>query len=258
MHPSDHVRLNAKRRISSIVRTGLLLSSNRVKKSKLRGEMINHNNGQNTNENKQLIEVIPPVENSNDERWYNRFAKRNRQKLISQQQAIDQKVKITRAQSKLEEATKYQYQQQPSSTSMNRISKKTRRPTELNISTGTEPNDNSFVVHKQSVTAHPSYVDSRSNYSQQLFNIPRVSLVRSQHPESYAKMRQVDEEDEEEEENENLHRPHITSVLNKRTPQHQRQSKFSNNNKSLNLSDENPNNTIPYTSSTTNEGSDKK
>lgn len=41
---------------------------------------------------------LPFNKNATDERWYNRFSKENRQILISQQQAIDQKVKLNRAQ----------------------------------------------------------------------------------------------------------------------------------------------------------------
>ena len=61
--------------------------------------MINHHDVQNQNENNELGETTSlHLDTSINERWHNRFAKQNRQRLISQQQAIDQKVKLTRAQ----------------------------------------------------------------------------------------------------------------------------------------------------------------
>ena len=62
--------------------------------------MIDHNELQNQNENNELAETgsLEMNTNSLNERWFNRFSKENRQKLISQQQAIDQKVKLTKAQ----------------------------------------------------------------------------------------------------------------------------------------------------------------
>jgi hypothetical protein len=65
--------------------------------------MIDFNDLQNQNENHDLGETMSLELNENpiNERWHNRFSKENRQKLISQQQAIDQKVKITRAQKQL-------------------------------------------------------------------------------------------------------------------------------------------------------------
>jgi hypothetical protein len=79
-----------------------------MKKSKSCEEMIDHNDLQNPNENNDASETISLQLNTNsiNERWHNRFSKENRQKLISQQQAIDQKVKLTRAQKQLDEANK--------------------------------------------------------------------------------------------------------------------------------------------------------
>lgn len=74
-----------------------------MKKSKSCEEMIDYNDLQNPIETNDANETVSLQFNSNsvDERWHNRFAKENRQKLISQQQAIDQKVKLTRAQKQL-------------------------------------------------------------------------------------------------------------------------------------------------------------
>jgi len=100
LHPSDHVRINTKHSIASVARIRPISRFNRMKKSKSREEMIDYNELQNQNENNDLSETISLELNTNsiNERWHNRFAKENRQKLISQQQAIDQKVKLTRAQ----------------------------------------------------------------------------------------------------------------------------------------------------------------
>ena len=103
LHPSDHVRINTKHNIASIAHIRPLLRLNRMKKSKSCEEMIDHYDLQNSNENNDFSETISLQFNSNsiDECRHNRFSKENRQKLISQQQAIDQKVKLTRAQKHL-------------------------------------------------------------------------------------------------------------------------------------------------------------
>ncbi len=103
LHPSHHVRLSTKHNIASIARIKPIPRFNRMKKSKSCEEMIDFNDLQNQNENHELGETssLELNRNSIDERWHNRFSKENRQKLISQQQAIDQKVKLTRAQKQL-------------------------------------------------------------------------------------------------------------------------------------------------------------
>jgi len=122
LHPSDHVRLNTKHNLQSIVRIRPIPRINRMKKSKSCEEMIDQNN--------DFSETISLQLNSNsiNERWYNRFSKENRQKLISQQQAIDQKVKLTRAQEQLE-----RQQNSP-----NRILKKLSATLKLPASTPTD------------------------------------------------------------------------------------------------------------------------
>lgn len=103
LHPSDHVRLSTKHNVASIARIRPLPNFNRMKKSKSCEDMIDHTDGTNPSETNDLNERCSVKLNSNpiNERWHNRFAKENRQKLISQQQAIDQKVKLTRAQKQL-------------------------------------------------------------------------------------------------------------------------------------------------------------
>jgi hypothetical protein len=102
LHPSDHVRLNTKRNVSSIVRIRTLPNFDRIHKSKSCEEMINHNDIINQNENNELAETVSlHLKGPTNERWHNRFSKENRQKLISQQQAIDQKVKLTRVEKHL-------------------------------------------------------------------------------------------------------------------------------------------------------------
>lgn len=85
LHPSDHVRQHTKQNLASI---GQLKVFPRLKKSKSCEEMMDQQD--------QLCDSISLQ--LGNERWHNRFSKENRQKLISQQQAIDQRVKQTRAQ----------------------------------------------------------------------------------------------------------------------------------------------------------------
>jgi hypothetical protein len=191
-----------------------------MKKSKSCEEMIDHNELQNQNENNDLNETISLQLNSNsiNERWHNRFSKENRQKLISQQQAIDQKVKLTRAQKQLEEATKRQHG----------ISTKLSTPLKRPTSIPTE--------HSDSMTDnHSSYIDNRNIRRQTFFNVTRASLTRSPHLESYAKMQQEDEEDSD-----NLS---ISYISDKRTPsQQQQKSKIYNIDEDTYISDDNYNN----------------
>lgn len=91
LHPSDHVRQHTKQNLASI---GQLKVFPRLKKSKSCEEMISPQD--------QLCDTISLQ--LGNERWHNRFSKENRQKLISQQQAIDQRVKQTRAQKQQEKS----------------------------------------------------------------------------------------------------------------------------------------------------------
>jgi hypothetical protein len=163
LHPSDHVRMSTKHNLASIARIRPIPRINRMKKSKSCEEMIDQNDLQNSNEtNDPGGETISLQLNSSsiNERWHNRFSKENRQKLISQQQAIDQRVKLTRAQKHLEDK---------------RILANVKRP----ISTSND------------------HADSNTNTRRQpFFNVTRVSLTRSPHQESYAKMQQDDDEDD--------------------------------------------------------------
>ncbi|CAF1093966.1 unnamed protein product [Adineta steineri] len=230
LHPSDHVRVNTKHNIASVIRIRPLPRFNRLKKSKSCEEMIDHNELQNQNENNDLNESISLQVNTNsiNERWHNRFSKENRQKLISQQQAIDQKVKLTRAQKQIEEANKRSHQS--SHSVISKISTSLKRPTTISISTPCEHLDNSSIT---TTDTHSSYIENRSSSRRQpFFNVTRVSLTRSPHQESYAKMPQEDEED--------FDKPSISYISDKRTSQ---QSKmFSIIDEDVHISDDNHNN----------------
>jgi hypothetical protein len=97
------VRMNTKNNLTSMTHLRALPRLNRLKKSKSCEEMIDQHDSQHMHDNNELCETISIQLNNNsiDERWHNRFSKENRQKLISQQQAIDQKVKLTRAQKQM-------------------------------------------------------------------------------------------------------------------------------------------------------------
>ncbi|CAF2614457.1 unnamed protein product [Rotaria sp. Silwood2] len=244
LHPSDHVRINTKHNVASIARIRPLPRFNRMKKSKSCEEMIDHNDLQNQNENNDLSETISLQFNSNsiNERWHNRFSKENRQKLISQQQAIDQKVKLTRAQKQLEESTKRQ--QHPSRGILTKLSTNFKRPTTISASASTENKDNSNIANTTSITTtdnHSSNADNRSFRRQPFFNVTRVSLTRSPHQESYAKMQQEDEED--------CDKPSISYISDKRAPQHQQQLKMYNIDEDVHISDDNYNNSSHISSS---------
>ncbi|CAF1628895.1 unnamed protein product [Rotaria magnacalcarata] len=222
LHPSDHVRLSIKQNISSIVHIRTLSDSSRIGKSKSCEDIINQHDTQNTYEHNELLETSSQAESSIDERWYNRFAKRNRQKLISQQQAIDEKVRINRAQKQLEEAIKHR--NESSSNFLKRISTRfkpsaTTLETESNNSTETHLiNDNEKCVNPVS-----------------------VSLAKP-------------EEEEEEKENNDSNRLHIAFISNKRTSQHQQQSNLYDINEDTHGSEENQNDTSSRTNTTNYEG----
>ncbi|CAF0897940.1 unnamed protein product [Adineta ricciae] len=223
LHPSDHVRLNTKQNVASVVRIRPLPRFNRLRKSKSCEEMIDHNELQNQNENNELAETgsLEMNTNSINERWFNRFSKENRQKLISQQQAIDQKVKLTKAQ---EEATKRQHAS--SHSVLSKISNGFKRPTTISLSASSEHADQNNL----NVTDTPSsYSHIRHSRRQPFFHGAHVSLKRSQHQESYAKMQQEDEDDVE--------KPTISYISDKRTSQ--QSSKIFSIDEDIHLSDDN-------------------
>jgi hypothetical protein len=76
---------------------------------------------------------------------------------------------------------------------------------------------------------YSSYAENRSIRRQPFFNVSRVSLTRSPHQESYAKMQQEDEED--------FDRSSISYISDKRT--HQQRSEIYNIEENPQLSDDN-------------------
>jgi len=208
-----------------------------MKKSKSCEEMIGQNEIQNLNENNELFETISlQLDASIDEPRHNRFAKENRQKLILQQQVIDQKVKLTRAQKQLEDAAKRQ--RRATHGFFARISATLKRPTTISTSIVTESADNTNDIPNQSAIIHPSYVDNRSNDRQQLFNVSHVSLPRPQEEEDFDKSP-------------------VSYISDKRISQYQQPSSIYNVNEDRNLSDDNPNSTYLSTNNTTLEGGDE-
>lgn len=140
LHPSSHVRLSTKQNLSSMVHIRPLARFDRLKRSKSCEEMIGQNDLQNIHENNELAETTSlHLHPSNDERWHNRFSFANRQKLISQQQAIDQKVKLTR----LEEGAAKRQHQPISHRFLTRISTTLKRPTTISTSLVTQSLDES-------------------------------------------------------------------------------------------------------------------
>jgi len=185
-----------KQNISSIVHIRPL-----KRRSKSCEDMIGQNDLQNINENNDLIETTSlQIDPSIDQPRHNRFAKENRQKLISQQQAIDQKVKLTR----LQEAMKRKHQQ--SRGFLTKISTTFKRPTTISISLATQSLDSTI---NQSAN-----VDNRSN-------------PVSQH--------------ENDDKKENFAKQSGIYTPDKRTPQHQQQSKMYNINEDTHASDDNQN-----------------
>ena len=142
LHPSSHVRLSTKQNLSSMVHIRPLARFDRLKKSKSCEEMIGENDLQKNHEDNELIETTSLHLNpSNDERYHNRFSFANRQKLISQQQAIDQKVKLTR----LEEGAAKRQHQNISRRFLTRISTTLKRPTTISTSLVTQSLDESSI-----------------------------------------------------------------------------------------------------------------
>ncbi|CAF3360827.1 unnamed protein product [Rotaria socialis] len=242
LHPSDHVRISTKHNVASIARIRPLPNFNRMKKSKSCEEMIDENDVQNQNENNDLSEAISLQFDSNpiNERWHNRFAKENRQKLISQQQAIDQKVKLTKAQKQLEESTKRQ--QNPSQGILRKLSSSFKRSHRKSAPTPTDNNDNE---NRTTTDNHSTSIEPRSFRLQPFFNVSRVALTRTPHQESYAKMQQEDDED--------CDKPYIAYISDRRTSQYHQQSNMYNIDEDLPTPDKNFNNICSHMNPTNNE-----
>ncbi|UJR26365.1 hypothetical protein I4U23_007698 [Adineta vaga] len=217
LHPSTHVRLSTKRNISAFVRSGPLGNSDHLKKSKSCEEMIGHSDLQNLNENNELIETTSlQLDTSINERWHNRFSKENRQKLISQQQVIDQKVKLTRAQKQLEDAAKRQHRS--THNFLTRISNVLKRPT-------------------------TSIIQSSDN-TNNLQELPIVPASRSYQSEPYVTVHQED----------NFQKQTISPVLDKQKLPQQPSSKIYDIDEDIQLTDDGRNNTFLHTNNTSFEG----
>ncbi|CAF1360714.1 unnamed protein product [Adineta steineri] len=160
LHPSEHVRLSTKRNMSSIVHMRTVSHCNHIKKSKSCEEMITHNDIQHLHENNELIDTTSlQLDIKVDERFHNRFSKGNRQKLILQQQVIDQRAKLTRAQKQKEEALKRQ--RQPPYNFLTRLSRPFKRPTTISASLMTESSEKLNNNPTQSATIHTSEIDNQ-------------------------------------------------------------------------------------------------
>ncbi|CAF1541948.1 unnamed protein product [Adineta steineri] len=126
--------------------------------------MITHNDIQHLHENNELIDTTSlQLDIKIDERFHNRFSKGNRQKLILQQQVIDQRAKLTRAQKQKEEALKRQ--QQPPYSFLTRISRPFKRPTTISASLMTESSEKLNNNPAQSATIHTSEIDNQQQSS---------------------------------------------------------------------------------------------
>lgn len=103
LHPSDHVRLNTKRNVSSLVHIRPLSHSDHLKRSKSCEEFHRKVDVIRIEETSSEIfdKTSLNFDSSAEERWHNRFAKENRQKILLQQKTIDQRVKLTRVQKQL-------------------------------------------------------------------------------------------------------------------------------------------------------------
>ena len=153
--------MNTKHNLAAITRIRPIPRITRMKKSKSCEEMLDQNELQTID----LQETISIQLNNNEinERWHNRFSKENRQKLLSQQQALDQKVKLTRAQKHLDDPNKRQ----------------------------------APILAKFSSTFHRPTTNDHPDTSMDIFTnrrSPFFHVTRSSHSESYAKMEQEDDE----------------------------------------------------------------
>ena len=86
--------MNTKRNVLTLVHIRPLSHVDHLQRSKSCEEMIS------TQETKSdlLERTSLNLDKSCEERWHNRFAKENRQKILLQQKTIDQQVKLTRVQ----------------------------------------------------------------------------------------------------------------------------------------------------------------
>ncbi|CAF0870614.1 unnamed protein product [Adineta ricciae] len=165
LHPSTHVRLSTKRNISAFVHTRTKRRSDQLNKSKSCEDIIAHAEHPNPTENNELIETTSlHFDNSIDERWHNRFSKENRQKLIFQQQVIDEKVKMTRAQKQLKDAAKRQ--RRSTQNFFTRLSSPFKRSPILS----TTP-----VIHSSDSTTNPPSVSTTRSHQPDAVNQPSGS-----------------------------------------------------------------------------------
>ena len=201
LHPSYHVRLSTKQNLSSIVHIRPLARMDRLKRSKSCEEMIDRTDLQNIHENHELIETTSlHIDPSIDERWHNRFSFANRQKLISQQQAIDQKVKLTRLE---EGAAKRQHQAVPRRF-LTKLSTTLKRPTTVATSLVTQSLDNPSD-HQQTTSLPPRISEPISSlrkdeHFDQSSMVSGSTKRRSQY-QKRSKMYDIDEDAQLNEEN---------------------------------------------------------
>lgn len=159
--------------------------SKHITKSKSCEEIINQHDAQNLNENNELIETSSQIESSIDERWYNRFAKTNRQKLILQQQAIDEKVRLNRVQKQLEDSLKHR--NQSSERFLTRISTMFKRPTTLATSLVTESSNSTITIENdyrnpsEGSLTRPEY----QNEENVDLNQTQVAIISNKRPNQY-------------------------------------------------------------------------
>jgi len=114
LHPNTHVRLSTKESLSTFIHC------RRSKKSRSCEDVFRPNDSLTYADKIDLIERTSlQLDTTIVEQRHNRFAKENRQKLILQQQVIDQKVKLTR----LEKANQH------SNRFLTKISASLKRPT---------------------------------------------------------------------------------------------------------------------------------
>lgn len=99
-----------------------------------------------------------------------------------------------------------------------------KRPTTISLPS----NDSSSMTATDTPT---SYTDNRNSRLNPFFQAARVSLTRSPHQESYAKMQQEDEDE--------VDKPSIAYISDKRTPTHQQPRSMFSIDEDAHLSDDN-------------------
>ena len=110
-----------------------------------------------------------------------------------------------------EEATKQT--QSPSQSFFSRISSTLKRPTTISVPLPIDESEHHSTI------LHTSSVDFPPTRRQPFFNVARVSLPRSPHQESYAKMSHEEDDDED-----SFHTPSISHMPEMKTPPHQQQT----------------------------------